>query len=76
VRLDEQTIGHNASKPAQSSDESELPEFLAKIQIEFDASEMFLPVKTREIALDRQLEQAHHDQYRQRDQASHHNSFP
>ena len=76
VRLDEQTIGDNSSKPAQGSDESELPEFLAKIQIEFDALEMFLPVKNRKIMFDRQFEQTHHDQYRQRDQASHHNSFP
>jgi hypothetical protein len=37
---------------------------------------MFLPVKNREIAFDRQFEQAHYDQHRQRDQASRHNSFP
>jgi len=76
VRLDEQSIGDNASKRAQGSNESELPKFLAKIEIEFDAAEMFLAVKTRKIAFDWQLEQAHHDQYRQRDQASRHNSFP
>jgi hypothetical protein len=76
VRLDEQSVGDNASKSAQSSDESELPEFLAKIEIEFDATEMFLPVKTREIAFDWQFEQAYQNQYRQRDQASRHNSFP
>jgi hypothetical protein len=37
---------------------------------------MFLAVKSRKIALDRQFEQAHHDQHAQRDQASRHNSFP
>jgi hypothetical protein len=76
VRLDEQTIGDNRSKSAQCGDESELPEFFAKIEIEFDTAEMFLPVKSRKIAFDRQFEQAHHDQHRQRDQASRHNSFP
>jgi hypothetical protein len=53
-----------------------LPEFFAKIEIEFDASEMFLAVKSRKIAFDGQFEQAHHNQYRQRDQPSRHNSFP
>ncbi len=76
MRLDEQSIGDNGSKPAQGGDESELPKFLAKIEIEFDAAEMFLPVNSREIAFDRQFEQAHDDQHRQRDQASRHNSFP
>jgi hypothetical protein len=76
VRLDEQTIGDNGSKSAQSGDESELPKLFAKIEIKFDAAEMFLPVKNREIAFDGQFEQAHHDQHRQRDQASRHNSFP
>src|SRR5262245_2552969 len=76
VRLDKKRIGDNGSKPAQRRDESELAEFLAKIEIEFDASEMFLPVKSRKVMFDRQFEQAHHDQYRQRDQASRHNSFP
>jgi hypothetical protein len=37
---------------------------------------MFLPVKNRKVAFHRQFEQAHHDQHRQRDQASRHNSFP
>jgi hypothetical protein len=76
MRLDKQSIGDNGSKPAQSGDESELPKLFAKIEIEFDAPEMFLSVKSREIAFDRQFEQAHHDQHRQRDQASRHNSFP
>jgi hypothetical protein len=48
----------------------------AKTEIEFDTAEMFLPVKSRKIAFDRQFEQPHHDQDRQRDQASRHNSFP
>jgi hypothetical protein len=76
MRLDEKSIGDDGSKPAQSSHKSELPELFAKIEIEFDAAEMFLPVKSRKIAFDRQFEQAHHDQHRQRDQASRHNSFP
>jgi hypothetical protein len=76
MRLDEESIGDNGSKSAQRGDESELSEFLAKIEIEFDAAEMFLPVKSRKIAFDRQFEQAHQDQYRQRDQASRHSSFP
>jgi hypothetical protein len=37
---------------------------------------MFLPVKPREIAFDRQFKQTYNNQYRQRDQASRHNSFP
>jgi hypothetical protein len=64
MRLDEQSIGDNGSKSAQCGYESELPEFLAKIEIEFDAAEMFLPVKGREIAFDRQFEQARYDQHR------------
>jgi hypothetical protein len=76
MRLDEESIGDNGSKPAQCGDKSELPDLFAKIEIEFDAAEMFLPVKSCEIAFDRQFEQAHHDQDRQRDQASRHNSFP
>jgi hypothetical protein len=76
MRLDEQTISDNGSKSAQRGDESELPELFAKIEIEFDATEMFLTVKSCQIAFDRQFEQAHHDQHRQRDQASRHNSLP
>jgi hypothetical protein len=76
VRLDEQSVGDDGSKPAQCRDESELPKLFAKIEIEFDAAEMFLPVKSRKIAFDRQFEQAHHDQHCQRDQASRHSSFP
>src|SRR5207248_9345725 len=73
--LDKKRIGDNCSKAAQCGDESELPEFLTKIEVEFDAAEMFLPAKLREIAFDWQFEQTHHDQHRQRDQASRHNSF-
>jgi len=76
MRLDEKSIGDNRSKSAQCGDESELPKFFAEIEIEFDAAEMFLPVKIRKIAFDRQFQQAHYDQHRQRDQASRHNSFP
>jgi hypothetical protein len=76
MRLDEESIGDNGSKSAQGGDESQLPEFLAKIQIELDAAEMFLAVKSRKIVFDRQFEHAHHDQHRKRDQATRHNSFP
>jgi hypothetical protein len=76
MRLDKKRVGHNGAKSAQRSDKSELAEFLPKIEIEFDALEMFLPVKNRKIMFDRHFEQTHHDQYRQRDQASRHNSFP
>ena len=76
VRLDEKTIGDDCSKSAQRGDESELPEFFAKIEIEFDAAEMFLTVKSCEIAFDRQFKYPHHDQHRQRDQASRNNYFP
>jgi len=37
MRLDEESIGDDGSKPAQSSDKSELPDLFAKIEIEFDA---------------------------------------
>jgi hypothetical protein len=33
-----------------------LPEFFAKIEIEFDAAEMFLPMKSRKITFYRQFE--------------------
>ena len=55
MRLDEQTIGHNGSKSAQRGDESELPKLFAKAEIEFDAAEMFLTVKSCEIAFDWQF---------------------
>jgi hypothetical protein len=61
MRLDKKRIGDNGSKSAESGDESELPELLAKIEIEFDAAEMFLSMKSRKIAFDRQFEQAYHD---------------
>jgi hypothetical protein len=32
MRLDEKSIGNNGSKSAQCGDESELPEFFAKIE--------------------------------------------
>ena len=76
MRLDEQSVGDDGSKPAQCRDESELPKLFAKIEIEFDAAEMFLTMKSRKIAFDRQFEQPHHDQHCQRDQASRHSSFP
>jgi hypothetical protein len=76
MRLNEESVGDNGSKSAQCGDESQLPEFLTKIEIEFDAAEMFLPIKSCQIAFDRQFEQAQHDQYGQRDQPSRHNSFP
>jgi len=53
-----------------------LAEFLAKIEIKFDATEMFLSVESRKVTFDWQFKQTHHDQYRQRDQPSGHNSFP
>jgi hypothetical protein len=40
--LNEKTIGDDRSKSAQGSDETKLPEFLSKIEIEFDAAEVFL----------------------------------
>jgi hypothetical protein len=56
MRLDEKRIGDDCSKAAQRGDESELPEFLAQIEIEFDAPEVFLPMKSRKIAFDGQFE--------------------
>jgi hypothetical protein len=47
VRLEEQTIGDNGSKSAKRGHESELPKLFAKIEIEFDAAKMFLPVQSR-----------------------------
>ena len=76
MRLDKKGIGDNCAKPAQRGDESQLPEFFAKREVEFDAAEMFLPMKSRKIAFDRQFEQAHRNQDPKRDQASRHNSFP
>ena len=68
--------GDNGAKPAQSGNESELSKFFAKIEIEFNAAEMFLPVKNCEIAFHRQFEQTDYDQHRERDQTSRHNSLP
>ena len=51
--LDEKSIGNNGSKSAQCGRVTELPKFFAKIEIEFDPAEMFLPVKSREIVFDR-----------------------
>ena len=76
VCLDEQGIGDNCAKSAECRNKSELPEFFAKIEVKFDAAEMFLPVKGRKIAFDRQLKQTQYDQHPRRDQASRHNSFP
>ena len=76
MRLDEERISDDRAKSAQSGDKSELPEFFAKIEVEFDAAEMFLPVKSCKVAFDRQFEQAYDDEYRQYDQAARYNSFP
>src|SRR5262249_16368519 len=76
MRLNKKRIGDNDAKSAWGSDESELADFLAKIELEFAAPEMFLPMKSRKIAFDRQFDQTHHDQYPERDQAPSHNSFP
>src|SRR5262245_19983261 len=76
MRLDKEPICDDCSKSAQCRDKSQLPEFLAKIEVELDAAEMFLPVKPRQIAFDRQFYQSNNDQHRQRDQTSRHNSFP
>src|SRR5204862_6159543 len=56
MRLDKKRIGDNCAKPAQRGDESKLPEFYAKHEIEFDAAEMLLPMKSRKIMFDRQFE--------------------
>jgi len=42
MRLNEKTIGDDCSKSTQGSNETELPEFFSKIEIEFDAAEIFL----------------------------------
>ena len=76
VCLNEKRVGDDRSKPAQGGDETELPKFFAKIEIKFDAAEMFLSMKRRQVALDRQFERAEHNQNRQRDEDPHHNSFP
>jgi len=54
VRLDKKRIGDDGSKSAQRSDESQLPDFFTKIEVEFDATEVFLPVKNSKIVFDRQ----------------------
>ena len=54
--LDKKRIGDNCAKPAQRGDESQLPEFFAKREIEFDSAEMFLPMKGGKITFDRQFE--------------------
>ena len=40
--LNEKAIGYDRSKSAQGGNETELPEFFSKIEIEFDAAEIFL----------------------------------
>jgi hypothetical protein len=76
MRLDEERICDNGAKSTQRCDESELTELLAKIEIELHAAEMFLPMKTGEIAFNRQFHDADYDQYRQCDQPAGHSSFP
>jgi hypothetical protein len=76
VGLDKQSVGDNCSKSAQGSHEPELPNFFPEIEVEFDPEEMFLSMKRRQIALERQFDRPDHDQYSQRDKTSAHNSFP
>ena len=75
-RLDKKCVRHDRSKPAQGRDESELSDFFAKIEIEFDAAEMFLSMKRRQVAFNWQFERADRDQYSQHGYGPHHNSFP
>jgi hypothetical protein len=76
VCLDEQPVGHDRSKAAQRGNETELPKFFAKIEIKFNAAEMFLTMERRKVALNRQSERPERDQDCEGDKGPHHNSFP
>jgi hypothetical protein len=74
--LDEKSVGDDRSKPAQCRDEAELPDFFPKIEIKFDAAEMLLSMKRRQVAFNRHFERPDYKQHSQRDKTSDHNSLP
>jgi hypothetical protein len=76
VCLDEKPVGDDRSKSAQGGNETELPNFFAQIEIEFDAAKMFMAVQPRQVALNWQFERPERNQNRQRDDSPYHNSFP
>jgi len=76
VSLDEEAVGDYPSKSAQGGNETELPEFFAKIEIKLDTPKMFLSMKCGEVALDWQFEHSERDQNCQHEKSSYHNSFP
>jgi hypothetical protein len=76
VCLDEKRVSDDRSKSTQSGNEPELPKFLAKIEIKFDATKMFLAMKRRQVAFNWQSDPPDGNQNRQRDKKAHHNSFP
>jgi hypothetical protein len=76
MRLNEKSIGDNRSKSAQGGNEPELPYFLSEIEIEFDASEMLLPMDRGQVPLNWQLERSECDQSYHYEKEAYHNSFP
>jgi hypothetical protein len=76
VCLDEKRVSDDRSKSAQGSNETELSNFLAKIEIELDATKMFVAMKCRQVALNWQFERPKRNQNCQRDKSPCHNSFP
>jgi hypothetical protein len=76
MRLNEKSIRNNRSKSAQGGNESKLADFLSEIEIEFDASEMLLPVDRGQVPLNWQLERSECDQSYEHQKDAYHNSFP
>ena len=55
VRLHKKKVGKDRAKAAERRDETELPNSLSKIEIEFDAAKMFLSMNGGEFTFSRQF---------------------
>jgi hypothetical protein len=76
MSLKEKGVGNDCSKPAQRRDEPQLAQLFAEVEIKFDAVEMFLSMKRRQVAFNWQFKYPEPDYYRENHGGPHHNSFP
>ena len=56
MRLNKKCVRDDRPKPAQRRHKPELPDLLSQIEIEFDATEMLLSMKRRQVTFNRNFE--------------------
>jgi hypothetical protein len=76
VCLNKKRVRNDRSKSTQRSNETELANFLAKIEVELDGPKMFLAMKRRQVALNWKFDGPEPNYDHQRNENADHNSFP